>query len=86
MEITAHAEKRLRKRLGLKRKAVERYVKEAQEGGTLARDLKGRFKKFYDCVCIKYKSGNNTFEYCGWLFIVQGDILITVHEVPKYLK
>lgn len=86
MQVTEHAEKRLRKRLGLKRKAVERYVEEAVSGGVLAKDLKGRFKRFYDKVSIKYKCGNNTFSYCGWLFIVQEDRLITVYEVPKHLK
>ena len=86
LEFTEHAEKRLRKRLGLKRKAVERYVMEAIAGGTLAKNLKGRFKRFYDKISIQYKSGNNTFAYCGWLFIVQDDTLITVYEVPKHLK
>lgn len=86
MDITAHAEKRIRKRLGIPRKAVERFVKEAHQSGIPAKQFKGRVKKFYDAVSIKYQAGNQSFFYREYVFIAQDNVLITVYPVPRHLN
>jgi hypothetical protein len=86
MQVSKHAEKRIRKRLGIPRKAIAKFIDEAETRGTPLNQFKGRVKKFYDAISIRHSAGNKTFSYRDYLFIMQDDILITVYEVPKYLQ
>jgi len=86
MQISKHAEKRIRKRLGIPRKAVPRFIEEAQSKGTPLKDFKGRVKRFYDAISITYKAGNQTFSYRDYVFIVQDSMLVTVYPIPNQLQ
>jgi len=86
MNISKHAEKRIRKRIGLPRKAVEKFVAEAVENGTPLKEFKGRVKKFYDYTSINYQSGNQSFFYREYLFIAHNGDLVTVYPIPRHIK
>lgn len=86
MDISKHAEKRIRKRIGIPRKAVGKFVDEAMKNGVPLKDFKGRIKKFYEYTMIKYHSGNESFFYREFLFIAHNGTLVTVYPIPKNIK
>ena len=83
IEISIHAEERIRKRLGVKRKAVQKYAEDAVKKGKLMKDFKGRLKKYYEWSCIEYKSGNKSILFNNHIWVIQDDRLITVFPLPN---
>lgn len=85
MTITKHAEKRLRKRAGIKKSAVEKTFKKAQELGKRQNDFKGAFRKYLDFWAIDYRS--TPIVYQNTIYFMKGDDLVTAWQVPqKYIK
>jgi hypothetical protein len=85
--VTKHAEKRMRQRLGLNKKSVQRMAEKALEEGIAHSDSKGRLHKYLDWQALS--CGNK----CKWriygeyiyCFSMQ-DVLITVLPLNNYLK
>ena len=86
MQVTVHAEKRIRKRFGVKRKAVENVVCQAVRRGKKISEYRGKVKKWYDYECATFKAGNNSVIFDGFCFVIQDEIVITAYEVPKHLR
>lgn len=76
---------RVRKRLGLKRKAVPQFVDNAIQKGQPLKEANGKLKRWFDRQQIKYKSGNNSIIYRGYVLVIQGNKLITVYYADKGL-
>lgn len=83
---TVHADKRSRKRIGVKN--PEPLFLEALENGVHIRDIKGQFRKFLDKGSIVHKS--TPVVYRGYIFWHRNGLLITViplhHKWAKYIK
>jgi hypothetical protein len=81
-----HASKRIRQRLGLPKKAVEKLVKEALEQGLRREDTTAQLRKYIDSKIIP--NGGIGIVYNQRLFIFNSteDTLITVWTLPNTLK
>lgn len=83
-DISKHAEKRMRKRLGLSKSTVERQFGQALEKGKKQADFTGKLRKYLDRKAIEYHAtpyilGQNIY----W---VKNNRLITVYQVHAEYK
>lgn len=84
--ITRHGEKRSRKRLGLKKKAIERDVEAALEQGATHADTRGRLRKFLDKLYLSHENATNMRIHRGRVYLFNEDTLITVITLPGNLQ
>lgn len=85
--VTDHAEERVRKRLGLNRKAVDRQAQAALEKGARPSQFSGSFRRYLDGVALKERKANNLRVHAGSLYLFADAVLITCWPVPpKYRK
>lgn len=86
VEITRHAEQRMRERLGLNKKSIERIAQRAFDEGIRHSETKGRLNKWITSVYFKNESANNIRLYGNTLFIFDGNKLVTVYYIPRNLS
>ena len=86
--ITNHARKRVAKRMGIPKKAVDRQFQLALEKGYHRKDLKGRVKKYLDKECLKDEiSPKDAILYNNFCFLIgKNNVLITVYPIPGNLS
>ena len=87
VEIRGHAEKRICKRLGVPKKAVDKLVTTAFESGTKRRDISGSLRRYVDYL-IKKENGAATdaIVYKGYVFLTAYDHLVTAWILPEKYK
>lgn len=89
---TNHSKKRIKERMGIPRKAIERQVKLALERGYSHSETKSNLKKYLDKIYLSHKIANNLKVYNNHIFLFNNNTLITVFKLPanlqgnKYLK
>lgn len=86
IEITRHAEQRMRERLGLNKKSIERMAQRAYESGMHHNETKGNLNKWITSIYFKNKNANNIRIYGNMLYIFCNDILVTVFQIPHRLS
>jgi hypothetical protein len=82
VRVTQHANKRIKQRTSISKKAVNTVVLRALQDGIKHSDCSGRLKRYFDFLYFSYKSANNIRVYDGHVYIFQKDILITVFPLP----
>jgi hypothetical protein len=80
VEVSRHGEKRLRKRLNIPKKAVERKFHEALEKGIPHHQYKGQFRKYLDYWCIRH--GSKAIVHQNTIFFIKGEVMTTAWQVP----
>lgn len=83
--VTAHGKKRTKNRLGLSKKNADKQADKALEFGVPHAAAKGRLKKYMDGLYLRHEQGNNNRVYNRKVYIFQGNILITILNLPNYL-
>jgi hypothetical protein len=81
--VSDHADQRIRKRMGVKRKAVQKIAEKAYKNGLNFSDTNGRLK---DYLAYLYATRSKSEIYKVWnqmIFIYDHGVLITVKPVPK---
>lgn len=87
MYITYHAEGKIRKRLGIPKKAVARMVQSALDEGVDHSVFSGSFRHYLDKTINEEHCANNLRVYNQHLFLFHDDILITAWPLAqKYRK
>lgn len=84
--ITRHAEQRIRKRLGVKRKAVEKIAIDAYTNGKSHSECKGNLKRYLDGQFLKEYKATNMRVQNQMLYIFNDNTLITVLLLPDNLR
>jgi hypothetical protein len=84
-KVTKHAEKRMKQRLGLNRKASCRHATMVLNKGKKHNEASGRLKRYLDKLFLEYKSSNNTRVYGEYVYLFNRNNLITVFEIDKKL-
>lgn len=84
--VTKHAEKRLRERMGLGKKAVQRAAEMAYEKGIKHAETNGNLNKWVTSLYFNNKTANNIRLYNDKAWIFAGKNLITVLQIPSSLK
>lgn len=86
-QVTIHANKRIRERVGIPKRAIDRYAANALQDGLTHSDCKGSLKRYVDSLYFRNPDANNIRIYNGSVYIFHDDILITVLTLPqKYRK
>lgn len=85
IEITRHAEQRMRERLGINKKSIERIAQRAFDEGIKHSETKGNLNKWVTSVYFKNESANNIRIYGNTLFIFDDNKLVTVYYIPRNL-
>lgn len=83
LKVTLHAEKRIRKRLGVKRSAVCGIVEDAYDNGTRAEDYTGSFRRYLLSIRHNRGSADRAVVHNGFVFYFFRRTLITVIWLPK---
>lgn len=86
VELTGHADERLKERLGLPKKARRVAAQRAFDHGKPHSQTRGALKRFLDDKWLKYQLADNVRIYAEHIWFFAGRTLITVYEVPKNLK
>lgn len=87
VHVTEHGELRVRKRMGLPRKAVEKMAQTALEIGSRHGHFSGSFRRYLDGVYLYQRTANNLRVYAGYVFLFDDADLITCWNVPgKFRK
>lgn len=85
-QVTRHGEKRIRKRIGLPKKTVQRLADAALVEGSRHSDFAGSFRKYLDAVYLEHRNANNMRVYRGNLFLFNGSTLITCWVLPNRFR
>ena len=86
MKITRHADKRLRKRVGVNRKAVEKLARKALTDGYTRQDFSGSLRRYLDALYYYNESANNIRVWGEKVWIFHDFTLITVLDLPQRYK
>lgn len=87
MQVTKHAEKRLRERLGIPKKACSRHAQKALDEGLKHSELSGRAKRYFDGLFLRKHAASKLRVYGEFVFLFNtGDVLITVLDIPDSLR
>ncbi len=88
--VTKHGDLRVRKRLGLPRKTVEKQAAKAFTDGQPVSAFSGAFKRYLDLQGINFKSVARVYKGNIYFYNKEDNALITCWQVPskyrKYLK
>lgn len=87
LHVSRHGGKRVRKRVGVPKKAVERSVQKALEQGIDHRTATGSLKRYLAMLYNKYDgNGNNIRIYSDKVYVFHDEILITVLDLPSIYR
>lgn len=80
MDISRHAIKRIRNKLGINKSAVERYVEDAIANGLPPKAFSGKLRKHLDYLARQH---HGTYIVTpNALFCFKGDVLATAYPLP----
>ena len=86
IQVSKHAEKRLRERCGLNNKSLNRMVNKAFASGIKHSDTKGKLCKWVTSLYFNNQQANNIRLYGDKAFIFCDNILVTVIQIPSSLR
>lgn len=83
--VSRHGEQRVRKRMGLSKKAVEKLAYEAMRDGKRRSDFSGSFRRYLDKLWFSNNQVAEIIVHSGFVFIFINAKLVTMWNVPtKY--
>lgn len=85
VEITRHAEQRMRERLGLNKKSIERIAQKAFDYGVKHSDTKGNLNKWISKIWNNNKNADNIRIYGDMIYIFCENTLVTTFHIPRNL-
>ena len=85
VHVTKHGSKRVRKRSGINKKAVNRMADKAFKDGLKHCETSGRLNKWVTKLYFSNESANNIRIYGDKVYIFAGKTLITMMQVPSNL-
>lgn len=85
MEVSRHANKRMKERCGANKKSIERIAEKAFNEGIRHNQTKGRLNKWVTSLFFKNMNANNIRLYGDKAYIFCDEILVTVIQIPASL-
>lgn len=86
IQVTNHAQKRFKQRLGLPKKACQRHAEIAFQNGFKHADARGNAKKYLDRLFLEHRTATNMRIYGDVVYIFNHETLITVFGLPKNVR
>lgn len=85
--VTNHGELRIRKRIGVKRKAVDKLADRALKEGIGRTEFSGSLRRYLDGMYYHYnEEANNIKVWSEKVWVFAGEVLITVLDLPQRYK
>lgn len=81
--ITSHAEKRLRKRVGLNKSSLQKIADKALKYGISHSETSGSLRRYIDKLYLSERNANNIRIYGEHVYLFRGNTLITVFGLPS---
>lgn len=85
MQVSEHAQERLKKRNGFNKKACERMAQKALTEGITHSQTKGRLNKWITHLYFRNQRANNIRLYGDKAYIFCDETLVTVLQIPSNL-
>lgn len=85
MEVSKHAEERLKERCGFNKKACKRIAQKAYDDGITHAQTKGVLNKWVTSLYFRNERANNIKLYGDKAYIFCGEVLVTVIQIPANL-
>ena len=85
MNVSKHANERLKERCGLNKKSRKRIAEKAFDEGITHSQTTGRLNKWITSLYFRNKRANNIRIYGDKAYIFAGKTLVTVIQVPANL-
>lgn len=86
VEVTEHAKKRIKERMGLSKDSTYKIAQKALQKGITHIETKGSLHRYLDMLFLQYRNANNLRIYAEKVFIFNNDRLITVFDLPNHYK
>ena len=83
VNVTNHATKRTKERLGLSKKLTTKNAERALVEGLHHRDTGGSLYRYIESLYWKNRTANNVRIYCNYVYIFHDSLLITVYPLPQ---
>ena len=83
--VTKHAEKRIRQRCGVSKKAAQRMTEKVYKYGMTHSETTGKLKKYVDSLYFYNRIANQIRLYGDKVYLFHNKDLITVIQVPNNL-
>ena len=81
--ITRHAKKRFKQRLGVHKGDANKNAKKALKYGIRHCDTEGSLNRYMTALFFRNRTANNIRIWNGSVYLFSGEKLITVFHVPK---
>ena len=85
VNVTKHATKRIRQRLGINKKSADKNAEKALKYGITHSEAKGKLCKYMDGIFLLNCRPNNMRVYNHSVYLFRGNTLITVIALPHSL-
>lgn len=86
IEVSRHAIKRAKERMGLNKDAIIRLASLAFEKGKSHSDTTGSLHRYLDKVYLLKHEANNMKIYGEFLYLFSNNILVTIFKIDNKLK
>lgn len=84
--ITRHGDRRMRERMGIPRKSVQRMATRALREGIPRTETKGSLRRYLDALYHYNENANNIRVWSEKVWIFSGNTLITVLDLHQRYK
>lgn len=85
-EITEHAERRAKERLGWNSAALSRMADRALNDGVRHAQTRGKLNRYLSGLFLSHGTANNSRVYGEHVFIFHNAVLITVIHLPRNMR
>lgn len=86
MTVSRHGASRLRERMGVPKRAIEKLAADALTKGKKHSDFAGSMRRYLDGVFLEHRTANNMRVFAQHLFVFDGDTLITAWMLPSKFR
>ena len=81
--VTRHAAKRMKERLDISKRTIDKNAERALQLGVKHSDTSGSLHRYITSLYWKDQTANNARIYCGNVYIFHNETLITVFPLPQ---
>ncbi len=86
VNVTRHAEKRAKSRIGLNKKSAYKNAEKAFKYGIRHSETSGRLNRYISSLFFNNTNANNIRIYGEFVYIFCGETLVTVMDLPQMYK
>ena len=86
MVLTKHGTKRVRQRVGVSKRGVERAAEKAMTQGITHEQSTGKVHQYITRLYFQHNTANNIRIWCNYVYIFCDDRLVTVFNLPPELR